>query len=60
MNSIASANENIEQFSERIEIAVDDTLFERNNGIVRDVNVFRADRGAAFSDIAITDALSVS
>src|SRR5947209_8548524 len=35
---------------------INHTLFERNNGIVCDVNLFRTDLGAAFGNVAIADA----
>ena len=35
---------------------VDDALFERDDGVVGDVNFFGADFGAAFGDVAEADA----
>ncbi len=37
-------------------MAVDDALFEGNDGVVGDVNLFGTDLGTAFSNIAIPDA----
>jgi hypothetical protein len=45
-----------EEHGQRIVELVDDTLLERDDGVVRDVNILGADFGAAFGDIAEADA----
>lgn len=40
---------------DRIEVAINDALFERNNGVVGDMNVFWANFCTAFGDIAETN-----
>ena len=37
---------------------VDDTFLERNNGVVGDRNVLRANLGATLGDVAVTDAVT--
>src|SRR5437773_12276394 len=45
-----------DQHEERVIEFIHDALFERDNGIVRDANLFRADLGAALCDVALADA----
>src|SRR5438034_1324769 len=45
-----------DQHEERVIEFIHDALFERDNGIVRDANLFRADLGAALCDVAQADA----
>src|SRR5579885_2514644 len=45
--------EHAEQPSQRIVILIDHPLFERNNRVVSDVNLFRTNLAAALGDVAI-------
>src|SRR5438034_10822027 len=45
-----------DQHEERVIEFIHDALFERDNGIVRDANLFRADLGAAVSCVSPSDA----
>ena len=46
-------------FAKRIVMLVDDTFFERNNRIIRDGYVLRANLCTAFCDVAVADAEKV-
>ncbi len=47
----------IQNHSDGIVELVDNPFLQRNDRVVRNRDVFRADLGAAFGDVAITDAL---
>lgn len=51
----AGAEYQLDQLDNRIVKLVDDTFFERNDGIIRDRNLFWANLGTAFRDVAIAD-----
>src|SRR5689334_6381639 len=44
------------QLQQRIIEFIDHTFFQRNDGVVSDVNFFRADFGAALGDVAVAEA----
>src|SRR2546429_280541 len=44
-----------EQFRERIVIAIDNPFLERNDRVVGNLNVLRADFGATLGNVAITE-----
>src|SRR6185437_2411321 len=48
---------NAEQFAQRVEMLVHYAFFQRNDGIIRDPDAFRAHVCAALRDIAVTDAV---
>jgi hypothetical protein len=52
--------ENAEQFAQRVEIFVDHAFLQRNDGIIRNPDAFRAHFCAALRDIAVTDAVIAS
>ena len=45
------------QFTKRIVVLVDDAFLERDDGVVGDGDVLRADVGTALGDVAVTDAV---
>lgn len=48
--------EYLHKFRERIVVLVNDALFQRDDGVVGNGDVFGANFGAAFCDVAVTDA----
>src|ERR687891_917087 len=50
--------EDLYQFSQRIEKLIDHPLLERDDRIIRDRDVLRADLGAAFGDVAVANPVS--
>lgn len=57
---MARGTKHPKQLRERIEELIYDALFQRNNGVVGDVDTFRTDFCAAFGNIAEADALRLA
>src|SRR5262249_52733710 len=56
LQNLTSPAEFSEEHGDRVVEFVDDTLLERNDGVVGDVNFFGADFGAALGDVAVAEA----
>src|SRR4051794_23947244 len=56
ISGLASGRKDAEQLLQRIIVAIHDTFFKGNNGVIRDGDVLGADLGAALGDVAVTDA----
>src|SRR5262245_5005708 len=55
--NILTSSENAEQALHRIVEPIDDALFERDDAIVGDLDLLRANLGAALGDVAVADAV---
>src|SRR4029453_12978355 len=56
---ISDLLEDPQEPGDRVEVPIHDPLFERDDGVVGDVDVLRTDLGAALRDVAVTDAVLV-
>src|SRR5687768_1468404 len=53
------SGEDLEEFRYRVVVLIDHALLERNDGVVSDVDVLRADLRAALGDVAVAQAAFV-